>query len=151
MSNSHWVKARKTGPLVIHASLDKETVTASTKSGGNIVVINEDSLSRHALLAPALLVASVALLYTCVVNGSDISLATRILALLASIAAGLYLVPETLCLLTITTMEKRSLSQAEISDATNDELILAAHEQEDIFGHSQEAITNELERRSLDN
>ena len=151
MSDSHWVKARKTGPLVIHASLDKETVTASTKSGGDIVVISEDSLSRHALLAPTLLAASVALLYTCVANGSDISLSMRILALLASIAAVLYLIPEALCLLTITTMERHSLSQEEINDASSDELVLAAHEQEDIFGHSQEAIANELERRSLDN
>lgn len=150
MSNSHWVKARKTGPLVIRASLDKETVTASIKSGGNIVVINESSLNRYALLAPALLAASVALLYTCVANGSDISLSTRILALIASVAAGLYLIPEALCLLTMTVMERHSLSRDEISVASNDELVLAAHEQEDIFGHSQDAIANELERRSLD-
>lgn len=150
MSDSHWVKARKTGPLVIHASLDEESVTASTKSGADIVSINVDSLSRHALLAPALLAGSIALLYTCVADGSDISLFARVLALIASIAACLYLIPEALCLLTMTVMERHSLSQDEINAASNDELVLAAHEQEDIFGRAQEAIINELERRSLD-
>ena len=150
MSNSRWVKARKTGPLVIHASLDEETVTARTKSGVNIVTVNEESLNRHALLAPTLLVASIALLYAYGVNGSDTSLAARILALATSAVAILYIIPETLCLLTLTAMERLSLSRDEINAASSDKLVLAAHEQKDIFGHVQEAITDELERRRLD-
>lgn len=148
MSNPQWVTARKTGPLTIQASLDEESVTASTRSGNNIVVINGDSLNRHALLAPALLIAPVALIFTCVINGSDMSLVTRAVALLASIASLIYFVPEALCLLTITALEKRALSQDEINDASTDTLLLAAHEQEELFSHSQTKIKNELNRRN---
>lgn len=151
MSNSQWVKARKTGPLTIQASLDEESVTASTRSGNNIVVINGGSLNRHALLAPALIIAPIALMFTCVINGSDMSLVARAIALLASIASIIYFIPEALCLLTITVLEKHVLSQDEINDASTDALLLAAHEQEDLFGHAQSKIKNELERRSMDN
>ena len=151
MSNPQWVKARKTGPLTIQASLDEESVTASTRSGNNIVVINGDSLNRHALLAPALLIAPAALIFTCVINGSDMSLVTRAVALIASVASLIYFIPEALCLLTITALEKRTLSQDEINDASTDTLVLAAHEQEELFRHTQSKITNELERRSMDN
>ena len=148
MSNPQWVTARKTGPLTIQASLDEESVTASTRFGNNIVVINGDSLNRHALLAPALLIAPVALIFTCVINGSDMSLVTRAVALLASIASLIYFVPEALCLLTVTALEKRALSQDEINDASTDTLLLAVHEQEELFSHSQTKIKNELDRRN---
>lgn len=151
MSNSQWVKARNTGPLTIQASLDEESATASTRSGNDIVIINSESLNRHAILTPLLPIAAVALFVTCVINGSDMSIAARIAALIASIAATLYFIPEALCLLTVTSLEKHILSQDEINEASTDTLTLAVHEQEELFGHAQSKIKDELERRTLTN
>lgn len=151
MSDSRWVKARNTGPLTIHASLDEESATASTRSGNNIVVINSESLNMHAILTPLLPIAAVTLFITCVINGSDMSLIARGAALVGSVAAIVYFIPEALCLLTVASIEKHTLSQDEINEASTDTLILAAHEQEELFGHAQAKLEGEIERRSMTN
>lgn len=146
-NDNQWVTRRVARVLQVSASLDAESVKISTYRGKTLITITSDSLNKHTLLAPALAIASIALLVTTIAAFSlgNAVLDSTIIA--ACVVALLFAAVEALGLIVIASIEKHVMSEEDIENASYQDIVLRLHEQQDVFGITQTRLERELQTR----